>query len=181
MKTTVINFIGAPSCGKSLMAALIFSELKMMHKQVEYVQEYVKDLIWKELFDMIQNQYHVSMEQYKMIKSVDGKVSFVCTDSPLLIGLFYNRFNPDNVSNIQKTEEMILSKINEFNNIYIFLQRNEEYPFEKAGRIHDEKESNEIHDKLVDLLKEFKVEHLYIKSDKKNVSKILEYILANSI
>jgi len=30
MKTKVINFVASPSSGKSLMAALVFSELKMI-------------------------------------------------------------------------------------------------------------------------------------------------------
>lgn len=179
-RTTVINFLGAPSTGKSLMAALVFSELKMRHFSVEYVQEFVKDLIWKEQFEMINNQYYVSSEQYKMLKAVSGKVKYICTDSPLLIGLFYNRYQKDNVSNIEKTEVMLLKKMEEFNNIYIFLERNPIYPFETPGRIHDEKESLIIHDQMKDLLCKFSIPHLYIQSDKQNIDIILNYILKNT-
>jgi len=42
MKTKVINFVASPSSGKSLMAALVFSELKMMNFRAEYIQEYAK-------------------------------------------------------------------------------------------------------------------------------------------
>jgi len=177
MKTKVINFVASPSSGKSLMAALIFSELKMRHFKTEYVQEYAKTLIWKNCLDDLANQYNVSLEQYRMIKSVDGKVEFICLDSPLLLGLFYNRYHDKNVCNVEKTEEMILSKISEFDNVYIFLDRNEEYPYEMEGRIHDETESKVIADKLLCLMDELGIKYARFKSDRKNVNLILDYIL----
>ena len=90
-KTKVINFIGGSGAGKSTMAAMTFAELKMRHHSVEYVQEYAKTLVWKELYHELDNQYQVSTEQYNMIKAVDGKVDYIVTDSPLVVGLFYNR------------------------------------------------------------------------------------------
>jgi hypothetical protein len=178
MKTKVINFVASPSTGKSLMAALIFSELKMRHYKAEYVQEYAKTLVWLDRLDDLANQYNVSFEQYRMIKSVNGKVNYICLDSPLLLGLFYNRDHPENVCNVEKTEAMILSKMSEFDNIYIFLERNEEFPYETEGRIHNEEQSKVIAGQLLDLLDEFGIEYKSFKSDKKNVSAILDYILS---
>ena len=43
--TKIINFLSGPSAGKSLMAALVYAELKSMHYKVEYVQEYAKHLV----------------------------------------------------------------------------------------------------------------------------------------
>ena len=177
MKTKVINLVGSPSSGKSLIAALLFAELKMMHKRAEYVQEYAKSLVWQNRLYELANQYNVSMSQYKMIKAVNNQVEYICLDSPLLLGIYYNRFHPHNVSNIQKTEEMILSKIKEFDNIYIFIERNKEFPYEMEGRIHDEKQSDEISNKLKDILKEFDIQYKTYISDKSNIPKMLDYIL----
>ena len=68
MKTKVINFVAAPSSGKSLMAALIFSELKMRHYKAEYVQEYAKTLIWQNRLEELANQYNVSLESLNLLK-----------------------------------------------------------------------------------------------------------------
>ena len=144
MKSKVINFISGAGVGKSLMSALTFAELKMQHLKAEYVQEYAKTLVWQKRFDELDNQYQVSMEQYKMIKAVDGAVDYIVCDSGLLIGLFYNRYHKTNVCNVQKTEEMLLRKMSEFENIYIFLERNPEFPFEIEGRMQDEDESKKI-------------------------------------
>jgi hypothetical protein len=178
MKTKVINFVASPSTGKSLMAALIFSELKMRHYKAEYVQEYAKTLVWQDRLDDLANQYNVSLEQYRMIKSVNGKVNYICLDSPLLLGLFYNRYHDGNVCNVEKTESMILSKMSEFDNIYIFLERNEEFPYETEGRIHSEEQSKVIASQLLNLLDDFDMEYKTFLSDKKNVPAILDYILS---
>jgi len=74
MKTKVINFVAAPSSGKSLMAALIFSELKMRHYKAEYVQEYAKTLIWQNRLEELANQYKVSLVQFYMINSINSQV-----------------------------------------------------------------------------------------------------------
>lgn len=177
-KTRVINLVGAPSSGKSVIASLLFAELKMLHYSAEYVQEYAKTLIWKEKLDELDNQYTVSMEQYKMISAVNGKVDYICLDSPLLIGLYYNRTYKTNVSDVKKTERMILSKMAEFDNIYIFLDRNMEYPYEIAGRIHTEEESKIISEEFIELMEELGIKYRRFVSNKKNINDMLEYILS---
>ena len=180
MKTKIVNFIGGPSLGKSLISALTFAELKSRHYKAEYVQEYAKMLVYKKDFETLNNQYFVSTQQYKMFKAVDGQVDYICADSPLLIGLFYNRDHPTNVSDVQKTEQMIIQKMNEFENIYIYLERNNKYPFETQGRIHNEEQSCIIDTKMKKLLDEFELNYLSIISDKESIPQIVDYILQHS-
>lgn len=176
MKTKVINFVAGSGCGKSLMAALTFAELKMKHISAEYVQEYAKTLVWRKLFCELNNQYQVSTEQYRMIKAVDGKVDYIVCDSPLVVGLLYNRIHPTNVCNVEKTEKMLKEKMAEFDNVYIYLERNEEYPYEKEGRIQDEEEAKEIDTLFKSLLDELKLDYLSVISSKESIPKIMDYI-----
>lgn len=176
VRTKVINFVGAPGCGKSLMSALVFAELKMRHFTAEYVQEYAKTLVWQKKFDELDNQYQVSTEQYKMIKAAYESVEYIVCDSGLIIGIFYNKNNPTNVCNTAKTEKMILEKMEEFDNIYIFLERNEEFPYEKAGRIQNEEESREVSIGLKELLGNLGIPYLSVVSSKDSIQKILEYV-----
>lgn len=174
--TVTINFIAGAGSGKSLMSALIFSELKINHKNVELVQEYAKTLVWQKKFDELNNQYFVTTQQYKMIKPLENVVDFIVCDSPLLLGLFYNRYHKTNVSNIEKTEKMILSKMNEFMNIYIFLERNPEYPFTQEGRLQNENEAKQIDIDMKKLLEEFNLPYFSIMSSKNNIPQIIDYI-----
>jgi hypothetical protein len=77
----------------------------------------------------------------------------------------------------KKQNNDFLGKIKEFDNIYIFIERNKEYPYEMEGRIHDEKQSDEISNKLKDILKEFDIKYITFRSDKSNIQKMLDYIL----
>lgn len=176
MKPVLINFVGAPSSGKSMMAALTFVKLKMDHNSSELIQEYAKQLVWANRLEDLANQWYVTKKQYDMIRSVYGKVDYVVTDSCLLIGLHYNRYHKNNVCNVEKTERMILSKMEEFNNVYIFLKRNKDNPYEKVGRIHNEEQSIEIEEILKSTLDEFNLKYLEIESDVNNIDKIMEYI-----
>jgi hypothetical protein len=178
MKTKVVNFVSGAGAGKSLMAAMTFAELKMRHIKAEYVQEYAKTLVWQKRFEDLDNQYQVSMEQYRMIKAVDGAVDYIVCDSGLIIGVFYNRYHKTNVCDVQKTEQMLLNKMTEFDNIYIFLERNPEFPFEQEGRIQDEQEAKLIDKQFKNLLEELKLPYKSFLSSRESIPKILDYILS---
>lgn len=177
MKTVYVNFVGAPGVGKSLMSALTYAELKSKHMSAEMVQEYAKKLVYMEDYEMLNNQWMVSFEQYKMLKALQGKVKFVCCDSPLVVGLFYNEYHQANVCDRAQTKRMILSKMRELEpSLHILLERNEEYPFEKHGRIHTKDECVLIGKQIKQLLDEHDIEYLQVKSDKQNMNKIIQYI-----
>jgi len=161
----------------STMAASCFVELKSRHLSAEYVQEYAKMLVYKRKFDKLNQQYLVSMHQYKMIKAVDGCVDYICLDSPLLLGLLYNRQYESNVSNVEKTEDMILSKMKEFDNIYIFLERNNAFKFETTGRVHNEDESMNLDVQIKRLLDKLELPYLTVKSDTSNIEQVINYVL----
>lgn len=176
-KAIHINFVGGACAGKSTMAALIYAELKMRHLSAEYVGEYAKGLIWAGKLDQLNNQYRVSEKQYNMIKVLDNVVDYIVCDSPLLVGLHYNRYSKTNVSNVEKTEFKIREWMLEFNNIYIYLERNEDYLYEQEGRVQDLEEAKIIDKLFIDLLKELNLPFLSIKSDRHNVEKIINYII----
>lgn len=176
-KSLYVNFVSGPSAGKSLLSALTYVELKSRHLNAEMVQEYAKMLVYMEDYEMLNCQWMVSYKQYQMLKALQGKVDFICCDSPLLIGLFFNRYYQSNVCDIAKTEKMILEKMNDLGPcVYIFLERNDDFPFEKEGRMQGEEECKEIDKKLKMLLEELGLEYLSVKSDKSSIDKIIEYV-----
>lgn len=109
--TFVINFIAGPGSGKTTICSLVFAHLKIKKYTVEYVQEYAKMLVWTKKFHTLNNQYYVTSKQYNILKSIDTNVNMIVTDGPIIHGLYYNRHNKDNTSNIEKTEEFILENI----------------------------------------------------------------------
>lgn len=179
-KTKVINLIGAPCSGKSLCAGLIYAELKMRRYVAEFVQEYPKILVWKEDYETLRNQSLVSKRQYEMLKCVDGKVDYIVTDGSLLLGLYYNReYNNTNTAECERTHQQILKDLGEFDNIYIFLERGD-YPYETVGRVHDSKESEYIHQQLQNIMDDLGLTYLTVKSDKRNLDLMVEYVINES-
>jgi nicotinamide riboside kinase len=177
-KTYVINLIAGPSSGKSTLAAIIFAQLKLKKYNAEYVQEFAKHLVWTENYDTLNNQYYVTKTQYEILNKMNNKVEFIVTDGPLVHGLYYNRHNKENISNIEKTEQFILDCNNKFNNINIFINRgNIEY--ETAGRLQTEEEAKEIDVIIRHLLRQNSIPYTEFQSsaDPSNIDKIITYIL----
>lgn len=177
-KRYVINFIAGPSVGKSLVSALVYAELKLLGHTTEYVQEYAKSLVWMKKWEKLNNQYLVTMKQYEMIKAVYDvpSIQYTVVDSSLLLCLYYNRINENNVSNVQKTDEMTLNKLQEFENIFIVLDRHPDAKYEEAGRVQTHQEAIQVDKDLRVMLKDLKLPYKSFLSCKESVPDIIEYI-----
>jgi hypothetical protein len=150
--------------------------MKIRRLSVEQVQEFAKKLVWSEKFEILDNQYYVSQQQYSELSSVYGKVRFVITDGSLLHGLYYNRNNPTNVCNRDITEAKIIELYSKFNNINIFLTRGA-FPYEQAGRIQTADEAVDVDRELKILLAKYGIDFKMFSSHESQVDTIIEYIL----
>lgn len=175
----LINLISGPGGGKTTMAVLIFAEMKILGYNVEYVPEYAKQLVWMQDFDTLNNQYHVSNRQFKLFDSMKNAVDFIITDGSLLHGLYYNRTNQNNVSNIEKTEKFILDCYKKFNNINIILDRRDN-PYKQEGRIQSFNEALTIDRALIELLRENDIKFFNFIAKKENVENIIRFIIDDS-
>jgi len=174
-RTKIINIIGGPGAGKTTMAAGIFESMKKKHMFAEYVQEYAKKLVILEDFESLNNQYMVSLKQYRLFKLMVGRVDYIITDGPLFHGLYYNRNNPDNTSDRDKTEAKILELIAGFDNINVVIQRSD-FEFETVGRMQTLEESKEIDKAMVEILDKYQMKYQTFGSDDKDA--VIDYILS---
>jgi len=177
-RARIVNFIGGPGIGKSIISALVFAALKVAGHTTEYVQEYAKQLVWTKDFDTLNNQYYVTNHQYNLLKMIETKVKYIVTDGPLCHGLYYNIYNPHNTSNTNKTQDYILKSHFSFSNINIFLVRGN-YAYEQEGRLQTEQEAKEIDIVLKHSLRAAKIEFTEFPSlaTPENIGKIVEFIV----
>jgi len=175
--TRILDFACGPGVGKSLMSASIYVEMKKRGYNVEYVQEYPKKLVWQGRFKELNNQYSISSKQYDVLKSLDEKVDYIIFDSSLISGLYYNKYNPDNNSNIEKTANAIVAWYHDFDVRTIFLQRGD-YKYETSGRYQTYEEAKLVDQQILELLEEYNITFKPIKSDTSNVGAIIDYLVA---
>lgn len=176
-KTRVINLVAGPGAGKTTISFLLFAHIKLRKKVAEFAPEYAKQLVWKKEFDILNNQHMVSLEQYKLLKSMNGLVDYIVTDGPLIHGIYYNRYNKDNMSDVKKTEHKIMEFNNQFENIYIYLKRGN-FEYETAGRIQTYDEALDIDDKLLHILDEYNIKYKTFVADPDNVKEMVDYCIS---
>ncbi len=141
-ETLFINLFGGPGCGKTVLMAALFVELKKAGQTCEMVPEYVKDLVWDNRTEELDNQHHIARMQYRTFLTRDGKTRFVVTDGPLGNALFYNRHYP-HVCDIDKTEKQVLRWLGEFRHLNLFLSRGD-FRYETQGRLQSEAEARSM-------------------------------------
>jgi len=175
-KRVIINLVGGPGTGKSLYSSYLFTMLKLNGFNVEFTQEYAKDLVWRKKYEILRNQHIVSYHQYQALKGASKYVRAVITDGSLIHSYYYNRYTKKNYSNVKKTEKRIDKFINKFDNIVIYLKRNPKYPYQQEGRYQTEEEAKAIDEKMKNILKEKNIKYIEIMADMENTGKMLKYI-----
>jgi len=160
----VINFISGPGAGKSVLAAQTFAQLKIDGWNVGYVPEYAKWQVWTGEYEILNNQYHLGLMQFKMINALTDSVDVVVTDGSLVHGLAYNILNKHNTSDVHKTKDAILSWLEVHQNLFFFIERSN-IPYQKEGRLESFSEALDVDNILKALMhrEEISYESLHVQ------------------
>jgi hypothetical protein len=130
----VVNLFAGPGAGKSTVAAGVFEELKWQGVEVELVREFAKDLVWAKHWTAMNNQFVVSGEQIYRQEILKDQVDVIVTDSPILLGMFYNCPQPLK----DALEETFWSQ----NNLNYMLERVK--PYNPKGRRQSEESARAV-------------------------------------
>jgi ABC-type oligopeptide transport system ATPase subunit len=141
--TKVINIIGGPGSGKSLIAAAIILYLHLHNKTVETIPDYAKSLVWQQNHEVLKNQYFIAQRQFEMLNLLDGQVQYLITECSLPQVLYYNENYADNICDIAKTRAQILEWYGQHDNANIFVERGDK-KYVHTGRFQDEDQARDI-------------------------------------
>lgn len=126
----VINMFAGPGAGKSTTAAGLFYRMKKLNLDVELVTEYAKEKVWEESVATLTDQFYITSKQNRRLSRLVGKVEWVVTDSPLLLGAYYNeKYGKSRAG----TSGFIVDLFNSYNNINFFIERTK--PYQTKGRL----------------------------------------------
>lgn len=173
----VINLLGGSGLGKSTTAALVFGELKLLDQKAELVQEYAKEWAWAGRRITPEDQDHLGNEQWTRESRLYGKVDFIVTDSPLILGPVYEKFYSGNDPIAAKVFERIeTSKKNGITYMNFLLSRNKK--FNPEGRFETEEQAKQVDSFLKEYLILKNVPfHTIASQDRERVNEIVELVL----
>lgn len=174
-KTIIINLIGAPGAGKSTLAALVFSKLKVSNILSEIVTEFAKDLVW-DGSNGLSNQLYVFSGQFYRVWRLQNKVDVIVTDSPMILSIYYNMLQSDeNKLNERLFNELVLECNNKYDNLNFFIKRN--HPYQNTGRVHTEQMSTQMEEEMLGLYKSLGISYHTLNSNNtKNADIIVDMV-----
>lgn len=149
MKPKIISFYAGPGTGKSTTATAVFTELKQLGVNCEYIPEYAKDATWElrgpKVFDA---QEYIFGKQHFRIARVAAEVDIIITDAPLLLGLIYI---PEGFQ-LPSLSDTIREAYELYDNLDVFLERNK--PYNPAGRHQTLEEAQALDVRIKRMLEE---------------------------
>lgn len=140
----------------------ITSRLKRKGINAEYVSEFAKDKVYENNSEVFKHQEYMFGKQSFKMGRVKDKVQVMVVDSPLILCAVYNQ-DPVLGEDFNKT---VFNVFNSYNNKNYLLLRN--HPYKREGRFQNEKEAEEVRDKIINKLVEFNIKYELILSSEEN-------------
>lgn len=175
--SVVINLLGGSGLGKSTTAALVFGELKLQDKNAELVQEYAKEWAWAGRKIKPEDQTHITDEQWTRESRLYGKVDFIITDSPLILGPVYQKYySGDDPVFGAIWNRITTSETNGVKYMNFLLKRNK--TFNPKGRFETAEQAKEVDSFLQDYLAKKQIPfHTIVSNDRERVQEIIKCVL----
>lgn len=142
--TLYVNLFGGPGTGKSTTAASLFAEMKKLGKNVELVTEVAKDFVWEERQKTLEIQPYITVKQYRNLYRLKGKVDYVITDAPILMGCMYAEIYANDLPRSYKDMVVDLHREILAPSLNVFLERTHRY--DPNGRYQSEAEALDMDD-----------------------------------
>jgi predicted ATPase len=169
--TKFINIFGGPGVGKSTTAAALFSVMKMSGYNVELVTEVAKDFVWEDRATTLTIQPYITIKQFRNLIRLKGKVEYVITDAPILLGCVYaDKYAP----HLPSSYKQFISDLHnqELNpSVNIVLKRTFEY--DQSGRYQNKDEAISIDNAITSTLMEYETDWMTISP--KQIEMIITY------
>jgi adenylate kinase family enzyme len=166
----IVNIWGGPGSGKSSTAAHLFAKMKQAGYSCELVSEEAKKIVWEGHLNLLEDQWYISAMQNRKLMRLKGKVDYIITDSPLLMGTLYMD------SSYPQSLRSCVEDINDYYcNYHAMLNRVK--PFVQAGRSQDEEGARRIDTMCRELLEERNLCDFEVDGDSKAAKKIMQNLL----
>jgi nicotinamide riboside kinase len=159
-KTLVVNMIGGPGTGKSILASDTFSALKKKYITCDISHEYIKRKLREKAIKVTQDQIYIfGKQQFQLFGMIDD-VLVIVTDSPILLSAIYPI---ESNSKCPLLKGLILKEYLSYNNIMYFIDRDEKAEYETEGRYQDLEGAKKVDLHVKKFLEDNKIEYKTVK------------------
>lgn len=159
-----INIYGAPSSGKSTIAALLYGEMKIKNLSVELVREVAKEWVHANI-DVsnlsIEKRLEILTQQIERETLFTNQVDYLITDAPILISTYYN----DNLQALKLARDTRAKFQGQESNYFL---ESHDF-FEVAGRSHGKEESQKIEVGMKHFLSQEGIEFKCLKGTQREI------------
>lgn len=173
--TKIINFIGGPGVGKSTTALGVAYNLKKRRRNIEYVSEFAKDVTWRGIQALLENQTYIFAEQFHRQFALLNQVEFVVTDSPLVLSCVYHNYGAHKLTDteyIDQTTAFYLATYKQFDNITYLVEAGVR-PYNPVGRNQTKEEALKVHNDTLAFMDKHKLPYRRIRPEDEGVEQVL--------
>jgi len=174
--TKIINFIGGPGVGKSTTALGVAYNLKKRRVNIEYVSEFAKDVTWRGVQKLLENQTYIFAEQFHRQFALLGQVDFVVTDSPLVLSCVYHNYGAHKLKDadyVDQTTAFYLNTYKQFDNITYLVEAGVR-PYNPAGRNQTKAEAQKVHDDVMLFMDRHELPYKRIKPEDDGIAQVMQ-------
>lgn len=151
--TIVVNIIGGPGTGKSILTSEIFAELKRRFISAEISPEYIKKKIREGSLKAVQSQIYIFGKQQYQLFTMKDEVDVIVTDSPFILSSIYD------VTRCPELRKLIIREFNKYENMTYYIERDTEVPYEQEGRYQDAEGAKKVDTTVKDFLFKNNIEY----------------------
>lgn len=152
-ETIVINIIGGPGVGKSILTSDVFSALKREGISCDIAPEYIKKKLREKSLKAIESQIYIFAKQHFQIYSLKNEVDVVVTDSPIFFSAVYDK------TKCPMLRGLIMKEFNKYNALNYYLVRDESIDYEQEGRYQDLDGAKKVDTQIAKFLDEENIDH----------------------
>jgi nicotinamide riboside kinase len=153
----VVNLMGGPGTGKSIMASDLFSAIKREGISCDVAWEYIKRKLREKAVKVIQSQIYIFGKQQFQLFSMKDEVDVIITDSPLFNSCIYDK------TKCPELKALVLKEYNKYNNLLYVIERDPAYTYEQEGRYQDLEGAKLVDAEIIQFLKENNIPYTSIK------------------
>lgn len=152
-KAIVINIIGGPGTGKSIITADVFAALKRKYISCEISAEYIKKKLREQALKAVQSQIYIFAKQQFQLFTLKDDVEVTVTDSPIILSAIYDR------TKCEHLKALILKEHRKYKNMNYYIERDPKAEYEQEGRYQDLEGAKKVDDDVKKFLKKNKIKH----------------------